>query len=173
MKKKVLEEAEYLRIIEGIIRRDYYPQLPSLLTETEMDWTLEDFQAKFTTEDDSSFSALLQRINRQRRKRYQALYPMLPNATQGLLCIEGSAQSRQSRQINSENTGLLAEQVDEPPRKVVKPKSFVPMTPSSSRLIGSLRSSQISNLLKSARRQSIKSSPFGGQTPQRKTTKPN
>jgi hypothetical protein len=72
----VLSEEEYGRRLEYILRRDFFPDLPATSPSTDpavhhadMDLTLGDFQAAYTTEDDASFARLLERLNARRRQQ--------------------------------------------------------------------------------------------------------
>lgn len=190
MKKRVLKEEEYMRVLEGILRRDYFPDLPPLLFEDEnefLDTNLEDFQAAYTTEDDHSFNKLMDKLNRERRKRYKQTY-----TTDYQLITLSNPDNRSAIECQSEgnklgpntvipqNTRLLDTKDDKSftegkipipqPRLYTQQhpvrRNFVPMTPQNN---SGLTSPAARNLLRSIRSRAItKESPFGGSTPQRK-----
>lgn len=183
--RKVLEEEEYLRVLEGILRRDYYPELPPLLYEAEAKYTLEGFQAEYTTEDDASFSSVMRKLNKERSRLYSSRYHQRQNLPQPQQSTPQPIQSAQhptltnctdqSVRIKPENTRTSVGHTDAHAfRKAEKVYNFIPMTPTSTTVsntsTGSL-SPAARNLLRSVRKRHLHASPFGGATPQRKNNK--
>ena len=185
MKRNVLREEEYLRILEGILRRDYFPELPALLYESEGGYTLDWFQTTHTTEDDASFAHLLDKANHARGRLYAQRYTnslhlttpsLLPTQLSNTLSVEDTSNILIQPQ-NTRSSGASSEAAVF--KKPVKPMyNFIPMTPTSpthsthSTSTTSNSSSTLSpaarNLLRSVRkRRHTTSSPFGGATPQR------
>ena len=178
-----------MRVLEGILRRDYFPDLPPLLFSDESEnsnLNLDEFQAAYTTEDDYSFNKLMDKLNRERRKRFKQTYKTdyqlitlsNPNVNSALeYPMDDEKTVVNEGIIRAENTRLLGD-ADEMPARDTLPhtrrlaqqhpvrRNFVPMTPQNS---ANVTSPAARNLLKSIRSRAItKESPFGGSTPQRK-----
>jgi hypothetical protein len=182
MRKVVLREEEYLRILEGILRREYFPDLPPLLAFEEREYTLAQFQSQYTTQDDASFTKLLEKANAARSRLFNQRYTnpqslLSPNVSFNL--IDNNTASSSNLTINPSNTRILANNaVYKKPTATATRKNFVPMTPitasdsphSTTNSAASL-SPAARNLLRSVRKRQLHSaSPFGGSTPQRKST---
>lgn len=180
-----------MHALEGILRRDYFTDLPPFASTEGEDFremSLQDFQSSYTTEDDSSFNKLLGKLNSERKKRYKQKY----STDYNLITLSNSntssaiefykefeTESITNDSIRPSNTRLLTtlhnvelEDKDPQSRKSIpKPakRSFVPMTPQNE---SNVKSPAARNLLRSIRSRAIsKESPFGGSTPQRKPPK--
>lgn len=178
MGKVVLREEEYLRVLEGILRRDYYPELPPLLTEEEKEFTLEGFQTQYRSEDDASFSALLAKANDERARLYKSKYSNLIEHTAMplLLSNDNNNYSTSNVSIKPENT-RISTMSNSTTKSSISGKrfNFVPMTPSSAITCSPSTRSTITNnsgLLSPAARNLLRSvrkrqphQPFGGATP--------
>ena len=73
----VLEEDEYTEALSHIIARDFFPSLIHLDTTNETpllskskDLSLDTFQARYTSEDNSSFTQILDEENRVRKEKW-------------------------------------------------------------------------------------------------------
>lgn len=172
--RRVLSEEEYLRILEGILRRDYYPTLPALLNPNEQYLTIEEFQAKFTSEDDHSFEMLVDKLNRERSKRYKRVFAnnlKLLSASNESLLVENSSNDNyiEIRPSNTKFSNNAAAQSSKEGSVKEYVYNFVPMTPHNINN-GNNMSPAGRNLLKSIRNKHInKEYPFGGSTPQKKS----
>lgn len=70
--KHVLDEDEYANTLEAIITRDYFSGYEQ--NETVPDMSLDEFQAKYTSEDNDSFNALVETELAANRAKYHWLW---------------------------------------------------------------------------------------------------
>lgn len=73
MSKKVLEEEEYIESLSHIIARDYYPLLENENGAT-VNLSLDQFQTKYTSQDNHSFNQIIQKNNSERSLKIQPFY---------------------------------------------------------------------------------------------------
>ncbi len=87
MNRIVLTEEEYLERLGFIIKRDFFPLLLAEGNESEAGGysevdgfseverlNLSNFQSKYTTEDDASFSELFARENERKRRKFERVF---------------------------------------------------------------------------------------------------
>jgi hypothetical protein len=80
---KVLEEEEYVSSLSKIIARDFYPLTSaadeeagaSAVKDVTKDLSLDQFQNKYTSADNSSFNALTSKENEERKSKIPSMYP--------------------------------------------------------------------------------------------------
>lgn len=71
--KIILNEEEYMERLGAILKRDFFPTLQDEFTEPEQ-LTINEFQSRYTTEDNASFEELLERENLRKRMKFEKVY---------------------------------------------------------------------------------------------------
>ena len=112
----VLEEEDWMAAMEGIIERDYFPDIRVLREQMELNagemhgrgdlsgrnvpkMTLDEFLLKHTSEDNASFREILDKSHaRQREKMAYLLNPPNPSAPRLLGAVENSNDDSKSSQ---------------------------------------------------------------------------
>lgn len=69
---KELQEEEYIEALSTIIKRDYFPDL--LETEPDSNLTVDEFHEKYTSEDNVSFSLLMEETIKKQREKMSWMY---------------------------------------------------------------------------------------------------
>ena len=142
---KVLEEEEYIDSLSNIIARDFYPGLPS--NDSTVNLSLDQFQTKYTSQDNHSFNQIIQKNNAERSARIKPFYqqkllscgdriePLKNNLIFGPQGIDEIKPNTFKKTIHHSNTRLDLNSMPPPSLLLEKSKNqtqfdLVPNTPS-------------------------------------------
>lgn len=114
MKRAVLSEEEYLERLEGVLKRQFYPELSAGKSQDET-LTVEEFQTRYTTEDDASFGALLDKLNAQRQQRNERRFHN-PDNLDPLRRYGAEYHIEPAAQLLPDPPQKLARSVEKPPQ---------------------------------------------------------
>lgn len=90
-KKSVLDEEVYLEEMGRIIARDYFPLVSSSQSEEALAMSLDEFGARYTSEDNASFEKLLDKSHQEHVRRYWWSYDGDSLAAAGVASPDPSA----------------------------------------------------------------------------------
>lgn len=129
MNRIVLTEEEYLERLGFIIKRDFFPLLLAEGNEreaggfSEVDGfseverlNLSNFQSKYTTEDDASFSELFARENERKRRKFERVFGasalLCDDPNRRLLLQETTSDQSKVKKLKSTNTATATAKIN-------------------------------------------------------------
>ncbi|EFC42023.1 predicted protein [Naegleria gruberi] len=112
--KIILSEEEYIKKVDYIIKRDYYPNLLSDSERKENKMSLDQFLNKYTSEDNASFSEIMEEWKIRNKKLIEKIYDKnaQSNVNRLVLPIENVNNSIKSI-TSAKDEKLMLEHIDD------------------------------------------------------------